>query len=289
VELRRRRQNGSLIDISLSAAPLRDGQGQIIGVIGIMEDITEAKRLRQQLLQSHRMETVGRLAGGVAHDFNNLLAVISGYSESLLRRIADGDPLRPPVEEIQKAADRGAALTRQLLAFSRRQVVQAQPLDLAHVVSSVNQMLRRVISDKIEVVVRNDARRTIVRGDPGQMEQVLVNLALNARDAMPDGGVLSIATSDARLTEGQATAVNLKPGRYVKLEVRDTGCGMDEEVRSRIFEPFYTTKDGKGTGLGLSIVYGIVQQCGGNISVSSEPGKGTRFSILLPAVREDGA
>jgi signal transduction histidine kinase len=193
------------------------------------------------------------------------------------------NPLRERALEIQRAADRGANLTRQLLAFSRRQIIEPQVLDLNHAIRGISQMLRRVISRKIEILIRTETEQALITGDPGQIEQVLVNLALNARDAMPDGGVLTISTSVMELSASAAAKDNVGPGRYVRLQFSDTGCGMDEEIRSRIFEPFFTTKQGQGTGLGLSIVYGIVQQCGGNISVRSQPGKGSDFIILFPA------
>jgi signal transduction histidine kinase len=222
------------------------------------------------------MESVGRLAGGIAHDFNNLLAVISGYSESLLRRLDEHDPLYPACAEIQAAADRGASLTRQLLAFSRSQAIQPRDVDVNRVVANVCRMLRRVISDKIDIRLESLAPDAIVRADDGQLEQVLMNLALNARDAMPNGGRLTIRI--------EPPAADARGDAFVRLIVRDTGCGMEPELRSRIFEPFFTTKEGKGTGLGLSIVYGIVQQFGGRILVESELGKGSTFEILLPSV-----
>lgn len=286
LELRRRRKDGSPVDVSLSTAALRDGQGRDIGHMGIVQDITEANRLKAQLLQAHRMETVGRLAGGIAHDFNNLLAVITGYSESLLRRLGEEGVLAEQVREIEKAADRGASLTRQLLAFSRRQAIAPQLLDLRQTVDSVYRMLRHLISDTIRITVQHQARTAPVKADPGQMEQVLVNLALNARDAMPAGGELSITTSNVVLSETAGAAYGLPDGKYVRLEVRDTGLGMDEEVRARLFEPFFTTKEGKGTGLGLSIVYGIVQQSAGAIAVSSRVGEGSVFEVFLPRARQ---
>jgi signal transduction histidine kinase len=193
--------------------------------------------------------------------------------------------MRSHVREIENAADRGAALTRQLLAFSRRQPVEPRVLDLNHLVRGVCQMLRRVISDKVQMIVRAESRMAAVKADPGQMEQVLVNLAINARDAMPDGGVLTIVTSDVSLEPAEAPNYALPPGRYVELSVQDTGHGIEEAIRSRIFEPFFTTKPGKGTGLGLSIVYGIVQQSGGSITVASQPGHGATFKVLLPRAK----
>jgi len=282
LELRRRRKDGSLIDINLSTAAVRDSAGNIVCILAMIEDITEARRLKERLLRSARMESIGRLAGGVAHEFNNLLAVISGYSESLLRHLDPGSPLVNRVQEIEQAAQRGAALTRQLLTFSRRPLGPARVLDLNQTISSVHQMLRHLISDKIEIIIREASEPALVRGDPGQMEQTLVNLALNARDAMSEGGTLTICTELVELPEARPAPGRLPPGRYVRLAVSDTGCGMDESVRAHIFEPFFTTKEGKGTGLGLSIVYEIVQQCGGDISVSSEKGRGTTFEMLLP-------
>lgn len=276
LELACRRRDGASIFISISTAPIGDDADRIVAIMFVMEDITAARQLKEQLLQSHRMESVGRLAGGIAHDFNNLLAVISGYSESLLRRLDEHDPLYPACAEIQAAADRGASLTRQLLAFSRSQAIQPRDVDLNRVVANVCRMLRRVISDKIDIRLESHAPDAIVRADDGQLEQVLMNLALNARDAMPNGGRLTI-----RIEPPAADAPN---GGFVRLIVRDTGCGMEPELRSRIFEPFFTTKEGKGTGLGLSIVYGIVQQFGGRILVESELGKGSTFEILLPSV-----
>jgi PAS domain S-box-containing protein len=289
VEVPRRRKDGAMMDISIFAAPVRDDEGRTIGIIALMQDITEAKRMKQQLLAAHRMETVGRLTGGIAHDFNNLLAVIGGYGESLLRRLPADHPLRPQAEEIDKAAQRGAALTRQLLAFSRSQVMEHQTLDLNEVIENVYQMLHRVMCGSIEIDLDPQPGRALIRGDAGQMEQVLVNLAINARDAMPEGGHLVVSTRTVTLADAAAAEPGLSPGRYVILSIQDTGCGMDEEVRTRIFEPFFTTKKGKGTGLGLSIVYGIVQQCGGDIRVQSVVGKGTRFDVLLPAVEPSSA
>ncbi|HEX2971174.1 MAG TPA: PAS domain S-box protein [Tepidisphaeraceae bacterium] len=250
-------------------------------------DIAERRRLEEDLRQSQKMEAVGRLAGGVAHDFNNLLAVIAGYSESLLRHLAADSPLRTHAEEIGRAADRGASLTRQLLAFGRRQVIKPQILDLNQIIRDLQDMLRRTITKTITIDYRLEADLGRIKADSGQMEQVLINLAINARDAMPDGGVLTISTQNTEVGQTQIAGCNLLPGQYVELSVRDTGCGMDPEVQTRIFEPFFTTKENKGTGLGLSIVYGIVQQAGGSIEVHSQPHQGTLFTILLPRVPDD--
>ncbi len=251
------------------------------------EDVTERHALEQQLQQSQKMEAVGRLAGGIAHDFNNLLMVISGYSEFLLDRLGPEPELRAPAQEIASAAGRASALTRQLLAFSRKQMLAPKILDLNGVVTENLKMLTRMIGEDIELVMVPATGLGAVRADAGQIEQVIMNLAVNARDAMPSGGKLTIETSNVSLDEESARVqAPLKPGNYVMLAISDTGAGMDSETQSHIFEPFFTTKGPKGTGLGLSTVYGIVKQSGGYIWVDSEPGKGTTFKIYLPRVAE---
>jgi len=239
----------------------------------------------EQLRQAQKMEAVGRLAGGVAHDFNNLLTVINGYSEVLLRRIGNDDPSRREISEIRKAGDRAAALTRQLLAFSRKQVMKMQTVRMNEVVSNLGTMLRRLIGEDIDLSTNLGAGLWPVKSDPHQVEQVMLNLAVNARDAMPSGGRLSISTSNVVLgVPDDLDGITIPEGRYVRLEITDTGCGMDDETRSRIFEPFFTTKEkGKGTGLGLAMVHGIVMQTGGHIRVRSSPGSGTMFEIYFPA------
>ena len=251
------------------------------------EDVTERHALEQQLQQSQKMEAVGRLAGGIAHDFNNLLMVISGYSEFLLDRLGPEPELRAPAQEIASAAGRASALTRQLLAFSRKQMLAPKILDLNGVVTENLKMLTRMIGEDIELVMVPATGLGAVRADAGQIEQVIMNLAVNARDAMPSGGKLTIETSNVSLDEEYAHVhAPLKPGNYVMLAISDTGAGMDSETQSHIFEPFFTTKGPKGPGLGLSTVYGIVKQSGGYIWVYSEPGKGTTFKIYLPRVAE---
>ncbi len=251
------------------------------------EDVTERHALEQQLQQSQKMEAVGRLAGGIAHDFNNLLMVISGYSEFLLDRLGPEPELRAPAQEIASAAGRASALTRQLLAFSRKQMLAPKILDLNGVVTENLKMLTRMIGEDIELVMVPAAGLGAVRADAGQIEQVVMNLAVNARDAMPSGGKLTIETSNVSLDEEHSRVqAPLKPGNYVMVAISDTGAGMDSETQSHIFEPFFTTKGPKGTGLGLSTVYGIVKQSGGYIWVDSEPGKGTTFKIYLPRVAE---
>jgi signal transduction histidine kinase len=243
----------------------------------------------EQLRQSQKMEAIGRLAGGIAHDFNNLLTAITGYSEVILRNLNEKDPLRPHASEIKKAGDRAAALTRQLLAFSRRQVLAPKVLDLNAVVSNPEKMLRRLIGEDIELVTVLGSELGSVKADPGQLEQVILNLAVNARDAMPGGGRLVIETANVEVEErGDQSSGWIPSGAFVMLSVTDTGTGMDEETRARAFEPFFTTKEkDKGTGLGLSTVYGIIKQSGGHISVHSEVNAGTSFRIYLPQVTEE--
>ncbi len=272
----------------VASSPLRDSAGGLRGCVVVMGDVTERRKLEEQFRQAQKMEAVGRLAGGIAHDFNNLLTIITGYSQLLLERLKSDDAQCGPVNEIKHAADRAAALTRQLLAFSRRQVLAPQVLDLNHVVANMDKMLRRLIGEDIELVTVCKEGLGRVKADPGQLEQVIMNLAVNSRDAMPRGGKLTIETANVELGEAYVrnhAAVN--PGRYVMLAVSDTGHGMDAETQARIFEPFFTTKEqGKGTGLGLATVYGIVKQSGGNIWVYSEPGRGATFKIYFPRAEE---
>ena len=250
-------------------------------------DITERKTLEEQLRQAQKMEAVGRLAGGIAHDFNNLLNVVLGYSEMLAGRLGSDLKLQDMVSEIRKAAERATSLTRQLLAFSRKQVLQPQVLNLNDVVADTEKMLQRLIGEDIELVSKLHAALGNVKADPGQIEQVIMNLAVNARDAMPAGGKLTIETANVDLDDAYArNHATAQPGSFVLLAVSDTGCGMDEITRAHIFEPFFTTKqENKGTGLGLATVYGIVKQSGGWVWVYSEPGHGSTFKIYLPRVQ----
>ena len=283
-ETRCRTRDGSILDVNLWSALLRDGAGLAKGVVHMVADVTERRRLEEQLHHSLKMEAVGRLAGGVAHDFNNLLMIISGYSQMLLSGTAAGDPARSDLEEVVKAAERAADLTKQLLTFSRRQIVQPSLLDLNSLVRNLERMLKRVIGEDIELVTRLDANLNSVVADPGQIEQVVLNMTVNARDAMPDGGKLIVETSNVHLDDEYVRS-HLIPaaGDYVMLAVVDNGVGIDPETRSHLFEPFFTTKErGKGTGLGLSTSYGIIKQNGGDIWVDSEPGRGAAFKIYLP-------
>jgi two-component system, cell cycle sensor histidine kinase and response regulator CckA len=258
----------------------------VSGLVVNSRDVTDRKRLEEQLHHSQRLEAVGRLAGGVAHDFNNLLMVITGYSQMLLDAMLAGDPARADLEQVVKAAERATDLTRQLLAFSRRQVVRPVILSLNVLVQDMDRMLRRVIGEDIELIASFAPDLKTVRADPGQLEQVVLNVAVNARDAMPNGGKLTLETANVQVTEEFArTHPAPKVGPYAMLSMRDTGFGMDAEVLTRLFEPFFTTKE-NGTGLGLSTSYGIIKQSGGDIWVDSKPGHGTTFSIYLPAAEE---
>jgi two-component system, cell cycle sensor histidine kinase and response regulator CckA len=266
-------------------APLLDKTGTPYAVCGIATDITEWKRLQEQLRQSQKMEAVGRLAGGVAHDFNNLLAIIIGYGELLRGELSDRPSLRDRAEQITKAAGQAAAVTRKLLTFSRRNMPQPQPIQLNELLRDLEKILRSVVSEDIELSIKPDPGVGLIRSEPSQIEQVILNLVLNACDAMPQGGKLTLLTESESIDEEHARIRNAQPGRYVHLTVTDTGYGMDLETQARIFEPFFTTKaEGKGTGLGLSTVYGTIQQAGGFITVQSRLGEGTTFHVHLPQI-----
>ena len=288
IERQRRRKDGTSIDVALWNAPQLDAEGNVIGGISVIADMPDRKRLEEQFRQAQKMEAVGRLAGGVAHDFNNLLTVIGGYTQMLLEAMQPDHPLRPSLEEIDRASSSAAALTQQLLAFSRRQIVTPRVLDLNQLVAGMDNMLHRLIGEDVELVTLRPPQLPNVRVDAGQIEQVLMNLVVNARDAMPRGGTITIETAVAEFGERNPDGVG--PGRYVVLSVADTGRGMTEETKLHIFEPFFTTKGrGKGTGLGLSTVYGIVKQSGGEVTVASAPGEGATFRIFLPAVERAAA
>lgn len=279
---RLRTSSGEVRDVNVTADVI-DLDG-VRCLLAVTQDVTEAKRLENQLRQAQRMGAVGRLAGGVAHDFNNILTVIIGYSELAMYRLGSGHSLSAHLGEIKLAAERAASLTRQLLAFSRQQVLFPRILDLNAVLTNLTQMLLRMIGDDISLSFKPDSELGYIKADLGQMEQIVMNLVVNARDAMPHGGAVAIATSRLALEDGYTDShVSVKPGRYVVLSVSDTGCGMDEKTVSHIFEPFYTTKaPGQGTGMGLSTVYGIVKQSDGYIWVYSEVGRGTTFKLYFP-------
>jgi len=282
------RKDGSSVMVRLSGRAMSGEHNAIFSEL-FAEDVTERRGLEQQLRQAQKMEAVGRLAGGIAHDFNNLLMVISGYCEFLLERIGSEPALRGPVQEIANAGERATSLTRQLLAFSRKQLLAPKVVDLNAIVTENLKMLTRIIGEDIDLVMDRGGGIGPVKADPGQIEQVIMNLAVNARDAMPHGGKLTIETANVTLDQEYARLhAPVVPGEYVMLAIRDTGMGMDAETQSHIFEPFFTTKGLKGTGLGLSTVYGIIQQSGGYIWVFSEAGKGTSFKIYLPRVSASG-
>jgi PAS domain S-box-containing protein len=298
-ELRMFRKDGSPFWGRLETIAARGGEDGPPVFRIVLSDITERKRaeaeegkLQAQLQQAMKMEAVGRLAGGVAHDFNNLLTVITGYSELLLQQIGKESPMHGEVEQIRRAGERAATLTRQLLAFSRKQIIEPKILDLNLLMADLGKMLVRLIGENIAMNIVSGKNVGKVKVDPGQFEQVLINLAVNARDAMSDGGTLLIETADVELDEVYCAQrpYRVDPGRYVRLAVSDTGTGMTQETSKKIFEPFFTTKEkGKGTGLGLSMIYGAVKQSGGSIEVYSEVGKGTTFKIYLPRVEGEAA
>lgn len=278
------RPDGSMRWVRDRAFPVTDHSGEVYLVTGLAEDITEQRQLGEQLRQSQKLEAVGRLAGGVAHDFNNLLTAILGYSQLLLKSVPPTNSLHRMVNEIHRAGERAASLTTQLLAYSRRQMLQPKVFNLNDVVADLNKMLKQVIGEHVNLVTVPDPNLGYVKADPGQIEQVILNLAVNARDAMPGGGNLTVKTFNVEIESVKVAGRHpVPPGEYVLLTVIDTGCGMDPDTCSKIFEPFFTTKElGKGTGLGLAMVYGIVKQSGGHILVDSEVGRGSTFRIFLP-------
>lgn len=281
---RHRLKDGRLINVEMAVHDISYAGSD--AVLAVLVDVTQQRVLEEQLRQAQKMEAIGMLAGGIAHDFNNLLTIITGYGQLMLGSLSMTDPNRSAVDQIMKAGERAAALTRQLLAFSRRQVLQPKVLDLNQLVAGLGVMLRRLIAEDIDLRLSMGPELGRVNADPGLIEQLIMNLVVNSRDAMPKGGTLTIETCNTELDERYVRAhFAVQPGQYVLLGVSDTGVGMDAETRSHLFEPFYTTKSqGRGTGLGLSIVFGIVKQSGGNIEIYSEPGHGTSVKVYLPRV-----
>jgi two-component system cell cycle sensor histidine kinase/response regulator CckA len=269
-----------------SAAPLFDEEGRVTGMIGMARDVTDHKRLEEQLLQSQKMESIGNLAGGIAHDFNNLLGGILGYATFVKRKLSTRDKIYQSIEAIERSAQRAAELTKQLLGFARRGKYQVRPIDCNALIQEIVLILQRTIDPRVAIEVDPDPRLSLIEGDEAQIQQALMNICLNARDAMPKGGTLKIASRNQRMVPDQASRQRgMKEGSYIRLTLSDTGTGMISEVRDRIFEPFFTTKaKGQGTGLGLSMVYGIIQNHGGMIEVQSHTGIGSTFTVFLPAV-----
>ena len=289
--LTNKKKDGSLYEEDATISPIRDASGKLSGFVAVKRDVTDRLQLEEQLRQAQKMESVGRLAGGVAHDFNNLLTVINGYSGFLLKKLKAGDPLREYADEIKAAGERAASLTKQLLAFSRKQLIEPKVLDLNTTIRQSAPMLQRLIGEDITLQTHLDDSLGKVLADPDQMHQVIMNLALNARDAMPDGGKVDIETRNVELSVESSSAIrpDTLPGRYVRVTMTDNGQGMDETTRQQIFEPFFTTKElGRGTGLGLATVYGIIRQGGGWVDVASEVGVGTSFQVYLPQVDVSG-
>ncbi|MBN2326700.1 MAG: PAS domain-containing protein, partial [Candidatus Omnitrophica bacterium] len=288
-EYRILRPDGEIRWILDRGAVIYNEDGQIDRAVGIAKDITENKRLEEQFHQSQKIEAIGKLAGGVAHDFNNLIMSIQGYAQFLLDKIPEDDPMRHDVDGILRASERAASLTRQLLAFSRKQVLQPESLNLNKLIQDLEKLLRRMIREDIELSAKFDENLGKIKADPSQIEQIVMNLAVNARDAMPRGGKLTLETKNVYLDANYSRDhVEVMPGDYVMLSMTDTGCGMDKPTLEQIFDPFFTTKEvGKGTGLGLSTVYGIVKQSGGHIWVYSEPGRGSAFKLYFPREIEE--
>ncbi|MBZ5577624.1 MAG: PAS domain S-box protein [Acidobacteriia bacterium] len=289
MDLAGRRKDGIEFPVEVSLSNIETEQGFF--AIAFVSDISQRKTLEEQLLQAQKMEAVGRLAGGVAHDFNNMLTVITGYNRMILDELSPMDPLRGYAEEVLKAADRAAAITNQLLAFSRRQIIQPRVISVNTVVSHTEKMLRRLLGEDIQLVLDLPVGVGNIKADPNQIAQAIVNLAVNARDAMPTGGRIAVETANVHLDENYVrTHLGVQPGDFVMIAMSDTGYGMDASTRQRIFEPFFTTKmQGKGTGLGLATVYGTVKQAGGDIWVYSEVGQGTTFKLYFPRVDEAAA
>ena len=281
-------KDGRRLDVSLTISPIKDANGYVVGASKIARDITERKLAEKALAEAQKMEAIGQLAGGVAHDFNNLLTVISGHSELLARLSTPDERWQDSIKEIRRAIELAAASIEQLLAFSRRQILEPKVLDLNAVVADAEKLMRRLIGEDVHLTTSLQAGLSPVRADLAQLNQVILNLAVNGRDAMPRGGSLILETREVEVGTADVKAYpEVVPGRYVLLSVTDTGCGMTPEVQARIFEPFFTTKsEGKGTGLGLSVALGIIRQSGGYLDVESKPGEGTQFKIYLPAVQE---
>ncbi|MDE3164320.1 MAG: PAS domain S-box protein, partial [Acidobacteriota bacterium] len=284
--LTNRRKDGSLCETDATISPIRDPSGKLTGFVSASRDITAQVSLENQLKQAQKLESIGRLAGGVAHDFNNLLTVINGYSEMAAARLPEGDGLRDLLHQIRKAGDRASALTRQLLAFSRKQVIEPRRVHLNELIVESAVMFRRIVREDIEISTDLHPEAGDILADPGQLHQILMNLVVNARDAMPSGGSLTLRSARADLAPADAASLpGIAPGSFALIEVADTGVGMSDEVQQKAFDPFFTTKpEGKGTGLGLSTVYGIVRQAGGWIQVESQPGAGSTFRIGFPAL-----